>query len=105
MDNKDIAISVIVQDMRFNQYHSALRKLGIEAYDFELELMGIVASLIGKTNEGISDEWMELYVTEICKSEAVMIEPLGRNLFSLAEQCYNSLMNFNDDDNVGGALS
>lgn len=102
MDNKDIAINVIVQDMRFNQYLSVLRKLGIEANNFEIELIGIVAKLMGKEEGDISDSWMELYFTELSKCESVPIEPLGKNLYSLAEECYGIL---NGNKKVDGVQS
>ncbi len=104
MKNKqNIIIEAIKQDMRFNQYISALRELGIEAYNFDLDLMGIVAKLM-KVN--ITDSWMELYVTELNKCECLPIKPMGENLNSLAEVCYHILLNFKEhDDDVGGALS
>jgi hypothetical protein len=106
---KEIIIPVIIEDMRFNQYISALRKLGIEVYEFDLDLMSIVAKLMGFNYEDMTDSWMELYVTELSKCENVPMEPLGKNLYSLAEECYESLKKFNflndDVNDVGGALS
>jgi len=52
---------------------------------------------------------MELYVKELGKCESVPMEPLGKNLYSLAEDCYETLkkINFLKDDvnDVGGAVS
>lgn len=108
MHNKDAVIEIIVQNMRFNQYLAALRKLGIEVYDFDLDIMSIVAKLMNIKDEEMTDSWMELYVTELSKSERLPIELLGKNLYSLAKECYETLKNFNflkHDDDVGGALS
>ena len=106
MNSKEITISLIVEEMRFNQQITALRKLDIEVY-FDLGLMNIVANLMGISQEDMTDSWMELYVTELSKSESLPIEPLGKNLYPLAEKCYETLKNFNflkDNDNVGRAL-
>ncbi len=104
----NIIVEIIKEDMRFNQYIAALRKLGIEVYDFDLDLMSIVADLMEIRREEMTDSWMELYVTELSKCESIPIEPLGKNLYSLAEECFESLKNFNflkHDNDVGGALS
>lgn len=104
MNMKEIIIPVIIEDMRFNQYISALWKLGIEVYGFDLDLMSVVADLMNIQREDMTDSWMELYVTELSKSRNLPIEPLGKNLYSLAEECYESLKNFNflkHDDDVG----
>ncbi len=89
--NGNVIIEIIREDMRFNQYISALRKLGIEVYEFDLDLMSIVAKLMGISYEDMTDTWMELYVTELSKCESVPMEPLGKNLYSLAEECYETL--------------
>jgi hypothetical protein len=101
MENRIIVIEIIRQDMRFNQYIYALRKLGIEVYDFDLDLMSIVARLMNIEEEDITDAWMELYVKELSKSENVSIEALGKNLYPLAEACYKSLLNFNFNVSCG----
>ena len=93
MEDRFVIIELIKQDMRFNQYIAALRNLGIEVYDFDLDLMIIVAKLMKVTE--MTDSWMELYVTELSKCENVSIEPLGNNLYPLAEECYNALLEFN----------
>ena len=92
---KEIIIPVIIEDMRFNQYISALRKLGIEVYGFDLDLMSIVADLMAIRREDMTDSWMELYVTELSKCESLPIESLGKNLYLLAEECYETLKSFN----------
>jgi hypothetical protein len=95
-DYKVVIIEIIRQDMRFNQYIFALRKLGIEVYDFDLDLMSIVAMLMNIGEEDMTDAWMELYVMELSNSEQIPIEALGKNLYPLAEACYYSLLNFNE---------
>ena len=95
LNQKEIIIEIVVQDMRFNQFIAALRKLGIKVYDFDLDLMSIVADLMAIQSKDMTDSWMELYVSELSKCENIPIEPLGKNLCSLAEECYKSFKNFN----------
>ncbi|MBN1118063.1 MAG: hypothetical protein JXA77_12705 [Bacteroidales bacterium] len=109
MEDRIDIIELIKEDMRFNQFIAALRKLGIEVYEFDLDLMSIVAKLMKISYDAMTDSWMELYVTELSKSECLPIEPLGKNLYSLAEECYETLKNFNflknNVNDVGGALT
>ena len=91
MQLKPIIISLLLEDLRFNQYIYALRKLGIEVYHFDLDLMGIVAKLMELTEEEFNDSWMELYVSEVSKCENLPVEPMGKNLQELAEESYKAL--------------
>ncbi len=98
MNTKEIIISIIQEEMRIRQYVFALRKLGIEFSDFELDLMSVVSKLM---QVNMTDAWMELYVTELNKCEYLTIEPFGKNLKPLAEVCYHTLLNFeNHDDDM-----
>lgn len=49
-----------------------------------------------------SEQWMELYVSELNKCEYLTIEPYGKNLKPLAEVCYHTLLEFGkiDDDDL-----
>jgi hypothetical protein len=101
-DHKVVIIEIIKQDMRFSQYIYALRKLGIEVYDFDLDLMSIVAKLMNIGEEDMTDAWMELYVMELGKCEHFPIEALGKNIYPLAEKCYYALLNFNVSGGIEG---
>jgi len=101
MNTKEIVIHLIKEDMRFNQYIAALRKLGIEAYCFDLDLTSLIAKLMGHE---MTNEWIGHYVLELLKTESLPVKPLGNNLYRLAEECYNSLLKFKNDNNVDGAL-
>jgi len=50
-----IIIELIKEDMRFNHFMAALRVLGIEMYDFNLDLMSIVAKLMKIKDEDRTD--------------------------------------------------
>jgi hypothetical protein len=62
MQSKHIILELIRQDMRYNQFIGLLNNIGIEIYDFQLELMEIVAQLIDLEEDEITDDWMDLYV-------------------------------------------
>lgn len=91
MNLADIITSLLLEEMRFHQYISALRKLGIEVYEFDPDLMSIVAKLMELTEEEFNDDWMELYVSEISKCENLPVVPMGKNLQELAKECYQAL--------------
>jgi hypothetical protein len=95
MNSKEIIIEVIKQDMRYNQYISALQNLGIEVYGFELDFGGIVIKLM-KLKE-YPDSWLDLYVTYVSRSSEYEIIPFGNNLYPLDEECYNALKEFDND--------
>ena len=92
MENRIVIIDLLKEHMRLQQYIAALRKLGIEACNFDSDLMSIVARLMRVGD--MTDSWMELYVTGLSKCEEVPIEPLGKNLEPLAEECYRALLEF-----------
>ncbi len=94
METKEIIIELIKQDMYFNQYLESLRKLGIEIFDYQLELMEVIVKLMQKPEEEITDEWIDMYVTEINKCKDVPIAPRGENLYPLAEKSYRELMKY-----------
>lgn len=72
---------------------AALRKLGIEVYGFDPDLMSVVGNLL-EIQEEMYDSWLELYITKSGKCENFSIQPLGRNLYPLAEECYKALVDF-----------
>jgi hypothetical protein len=67
--------------------------LNIEV-NFDLELINVVANLMEIKTQEMSDAWLELYFEGISNCECFSIEPLGKNLYPLAEACYESLKNF-----------
>ena len=98
MNNKELIVHLIREDMRFNQFMAALRKLGIEIYGHDPDFMSLIGKLL-QVKEAAYDSWMELYVTEINKCESLPIEPLGRNLYTQSVKCYDLLVEFNQRDN------
>jgi len=93
MNNKELIIHLIKEDMRFNQYLAALRKLGIEAYGFDMDLTSLVAALM---KQEMTNDWLAFYVLKLCNTESLPIKPLGMNLYRLAEDCYNSLLDYKE---------
>lgn len=99
---KEIIIRLIIEDMRYHQFQMALINAGMDAFNLELDLMGIVANLMGIASEDISDEWLALYYSELQKCESLPVEPLGKNLYALAEACYTSLKDFSRSSDSHG---
>jgi hypothetical protein len=91
MDTREIIIETIRQDMRCNQYLTALRKLGIVC-EFEPDFVTIVLQLMNV--KVCTDSWIELYVTFLNKSDDYEIIPPGDNLYPLARECYKALQEF-----------
>ena len=94
MKRKSIIIELIKQDLHFNQYLAALRNLGIELHTFDLNLMSLVARLMGRKKDDLPDDWMDLYVIHLSRSKDIPYDPLGKNLNALARECYYALLNF-----------
>lgn len=84
----------------YNQYLAALKKLGIEIYGFEFDLVSVVSKLLD--NSDYNDAWIELYSGYLGRSSEYDIVPLGNNLYPLAEECYNALKNA---ESFGASLS
>ena len=93
-DKSEVIVEIIRQDMRINQYLSALRKLGIEIYNLDIDLTHIVARLMNLDNEKITDSWIELYTTKLMECKRLPLKSLGQNLYPLAKECYNALLEF-----------
>ena len=92
---KEIITELIKQDLMYNQYIAALKKFGIEIYDFEVDLVSVITKLMGQND--CCDAWVELYAGYLTRCGNYEIVPSGRNLYPLAEECYEALKNFDPD--------
>ena len=93
MDTKDVIIHLIREDMRLHQFMAALRKLGIEVYGLDIDLMSVTGRLLNVKEEDY-DAWMDVYISELSKCERLPVKPLGKNLDPLAERSYKVLSEF-----------
>lgn len=92
MDTKTLIVDLIRQDMKHNQLILGLEKLGISGdYHHNLEIVNIVAQLMGIVQGNIRDEWCDVYFSYIHEAGKYDIEPKGENLRQLAEACYDNL--------------
>ena len=92
MDNKRLIVDLIRQDMKHNQLVLGLEKLGFSGeYFHSLEIIHIVAQLMGIKERNIEDEWYDTYFSFMHKVNQYEIDPKGENLRELAQSCYETL--------------
>ncbi len=94
MNTKEIIVSLIHADMMLYQFKAVVQKSGIEINSINLNLIDLVARLMGIGESKIPDAWIDLYYDGLGKSEAMPVDPDGNNLYPLAEKCYETLKNF-----------
>jgi len=90
--NRELIISLILQDLRHYQLTAALAKVGLDADLHDLEIMEAVAELMGIARDGISDQWGELYFSYVHRAPDYDVSIRGRSLEFLAEECYDVLV-------------
>jgi hypothetical protein len=77
---KDAIIHLILQDLKHNQLTIGLRKLGLEADVYNLEIMDVVAELMGITK--INDTFLKIYIgflEQACQTSD--LKPLAEKLY------------------------
>jgi len=90
--NKEIIISLIQQDLKHNQLTTGLKNIGLDPGIHSLEIIKIVARLMGIEINNISDQWIETYLNFIEKAHLYKISDLAEELLPLAEECYILLL-------------
>lgn len=89
--NKKFIIKLIAQDMKHEQLIGSLKKLGFESDLHDLNILDLVARLMGVPPKKITWDWTDIYMHYIGKVMDYEITGTGKNLLPLAEKCYNSL--------------
>lgn len=93
MDNKDLILQLIHQDLKHNQLTGGLRQLGFDEFGLHsLNLMSIVARLMGMPEEESQDLWDNVYVSFLDEAHQYKVTDLGEELKPLAEKCYEMLV-------------
>ena len=90
MKNENIIIEIIKENMRLHQQVTALGKPGIVSDDLHPQFIPIIARLMQVEN--YADAWVEVYMEKLYQCESLSVEPLGNNLYTLAEVCYQELL-------------
>ena len=88
MENKELIIQLIQQDLKYNQLITGLRKIGFDTDVHTLEIIEVVAQLMGIESGKISDKWTGTYVSFLDQAHHYKISVLSEELKPLAEKCY-----------------
>lgn len=93
MKKKDLIINLIQCNMQHSQLVLNLENIGLEdrVGVFDINLLEIVAQLMGIKKTEIDDEWMETYLNFMYKAANYKVTRNGISLKSLAENCYEEL--------------
>ncbi|WP_109830333.1 hypothetical protein [Reichenbachiella versicolor] len=92
MEQEKLIIQLIQQDLKHNQLTQGLIQIGLDhGGDYDLDILSIVAKLMGVPEENIDNRWIDIYVSFMCEAHKVAVLASGENLIPLAEQCYELL--------------
>ena len=104
MATKELIIRLIHQDLRHSQLILGLSGLGLcNPSDFSLEILDIVAELMGLPPDNIGDEWCNTYIYYLNQTADYEVQENGDNLKPLAEQCYENLLWSKDIQKADGS--
>ena len=93
MNNQKLITALLLQDMKHNQLVLGIEQLGFVSDDYHtLQIYDIVAELMGLQPGKISNKWSDIYLSYMKKVVHYDIEPMGKNLVSLAKECYQKLL-------------
>lgn len=90
--SEDLAVYLILQDMRHFQFISRLEAVGFDTETQVLDLATVVAGLMGLRREDITDDWCDAYVNFLHLATAQPMEGAGEALRPLAQQCYRQML-------------
>ena len=89
--NRKFIIKLIAQDMKHEQLIGSLKKLGFERDLHDLNIIDMVARLMGIPKNKMTWDWTDIYMHYLSKVMEFEITGTGKNLLPLAEKCYESL--------------
>lgn len=93
MENRNLIINLIQQDLKHNQLTQSLLHIGLDqAGEHDLDILSIVAKLMGVPEDNIGNRWIGIYVSFMCEAHKKELSARGENLISLAEKCYEFLI-------------
>lgn len=92
MENRELIISLILQDLRHYQLTAALTKAGLDADLHDLEIMEVVAQLMGIESGQLTDQWADLYFNYVYRAPEYEVSERGKTLRPLATECYDVLV-------------
>lgn len=93
MDQKELILQLIQQDLKHHQLIHGLRQLGLQDDGlYNLNILPIVARLMGVPEGEIAEEWAAIYLDSMERALDVGVSALGKELRAVAEGCYAGLV-------------
>ena len=86
--NEELIITLILQDLKHNQLTYGLEKLSLKPGIHCLDIIEVVAQLMGIPKEEISEQFREIYYSFLKQAIEIKISANGEELKPLAEKCY-----------------
>lgn len=93
METQELIIQLIQQDMKHQYLVESICKAGFEAQDQHLDILKIVAQLMGIAPHAITDEWIAIYMKYLDASSCRFEEITNETLREHAVTCYAMLLN------------
>lgn len=90
---KELVIYLIVQDLKHNILVLGLERMrlsGTEYYD--LDIVSVVAKLMGLEKEKITDDWLNVYHKYMLEASKLEINHKVLGIEKVATDCYYSLL-------------
>jgi len=91
MNPKQLAIKVIIHDMKYEQLIHGLRDLGFQTDIHGSDLCAVVAELLGIPADDITLDWLDTYMGFIKQAPLYPITDTGDALLPLAEKMLEEL--------------
>ncbi len=90
--NKDLIVKLIRADLKHNQLILGLKKASLDAGAHYIDILAIVARLMGVRKGEVSDQFSEVYFSFMEKAPDYPVTDLGKELKPLAKECYEMLV-------------
>jgi hypothetical protein len=75
---EDLIVSLIQQDLKHNQLTTGLRNVGLEPDVHCLEIIEVVARLMGVEKDNVTDQWAETYFSFMDQAHQFKISDCNR---------------------------
>lgn len=97
--SKELITNLILQDLRHHQLIAGLHQARLYVDVHDLDIMEIVAQLMGISCERLSDQWSEMYFRFMDRAAEYEVTNRGKALEPLAEECYRFMAALTDIEN------
>jgi hypothetical protein len=94
MNNKELIITLLVQDMRYHQLVAGITQLGFGNERHGSDVLLCIAGLLNIPERDISDAWLDGYMGFLRQAADSSISADAQSLLPLAEECYGFLAGY-----------